>query len=377
MAASGTPEGTPFSPSVNQLAGPSLIEELPPEVQQLLKPGKTPDRIQHAITWAARRDPAVIRAHQARRHAVTSIEDIRALKLDEVDTVAIYFATKYRRRALLTGAITGLPGGLWALIAAGADVQLTAAYAVRMAADIAQAYGYDTADVEEQAHLAEVLALAAGLDSVRGIGNWLTREGLLRVLPELLPRVLARVSVELTEEQAAKFIGRIIPGVGAIIGGAIDYSFMRVAGDRAIAYYHRRYMIDHGLAPALLPEPASASTSRVALPPGAQTLPGSGAANVVEGSLVAPQQLSAAVEQQEQEHKGQHKTAKDRREAQIVAALTTPSSAQPKKRKKRLSAPERIAIFLSIFALCATGITVLALYAIFLLISAGVHNLIH
>src|SRR5260221_9684278 len=127
---------------------------------------------------------------------------------------------------MLTGAITGLPGGLWALVAAGADVQLTAVYAVRMAADVAQSYGYDTSIVEEQAHLAEVLALAAGVDSLRGVGNWLTREGLIHVLPELLPRLLLRLSVELTEEQAAKLVGRLIPRGGAAIGGGVRLNFL-------------------------------------------------------------------------------------------------------------------------------------------------------
>ncbi len=72
------------------------IAALPPQVQDLLKPGKTPQRINQAINWAARRDPAVLAAHQAHRHPVKRFEDIRDLPLDKVDKVAHEFARKFR-----------------------------------------------------------------------------------------------------------------------------------------------------------------------------------------------------------------------------------------------------------------------------------------
>src|SRR5262249_45172262 len=197
--------GSNLTGAAGQLASQAIINALPPQVQDLLKPGKTPDRIQQAIAWASKRDAAVLAAHNQHGHKVATFEDIKNVKLERMDHVAQHFARKYRRRAALTGAITGLPGGLWAVAAAGADVELTAIYAVRMSSLIAQSYGYDTTDAEEQAHLAEVLALAAGIDSLRGIGNWLTREGLMHVLPEVLPRLLVKLSVQLTEEQAAKW----------------------------------------------------------------------------------------------------------------------------------------------------------------------------
>ncbi len=274
---SGDSGGSGGSGLVGQFAQQAVMSALPPQVQDILKPGKTPDRIQQAIAWASRRDPNVLRAHVKRGHKVKSLEDIRGLKLEQMDRVAKEFAATYRRRAAVTGAVTGLPGGLWAVVAAGADVQLTAIYAVRMASDIAQSYGYDTTDADEQAHLAEVLALAAGIDSLRGIGNWLSREGLAHVLPDVLPRILMRLSIQLTEEQAAKWVGRIIPGLGAVVAGTIDYGFLKSAGNRAVQYYHNRYLVDHGLAS---PDILGAPSPSLALPPGP----------VVEGSVAAPGQ---------------------------------------------------------------------------------------
>jgi EcsC protein family len=252
------------------------IQALPPDIQNLLnQKGKTSDRIKAAINWASRPDPRVLARHQRRDPRIQRFEDIRAASLAQKDAVARSIARDYRRRAAITGAITGLPGGAWAIVAAGADVQLTAIYAVRMAASVAQAYGYNTTDLQEQAELADVLAIAAGVDTLRGVGQYLSRQGLVHLLPEILPRILTRLSLQLTEEQAAKWVGRLIPGFGAFVGGAIDYGFLRVAGDRAVAHYHNRILaaggaLPAGAAPPALPSPTAA-----------------GAANqrVVEGSL--------------------------------------------------------------------------------------------
>lgn len=267
------------------------IDLLPENVKELVKPGKTSDRIQHAIAWASRPDPRVIELHRQRDRHVQTFADVQAAPLAQKDKVAKRIAKHYRRRAALTGAITGLPGGLWALVAAGADVQLTVIYAVRMASMIAQAYGYDTSLLEEQAHLADVLALVAGIDSIRGVGNYLTREGLTMLIPEVLPKVLARASIEVSKDEAGKLVGKIIPGVGAVVGGAIDYGFIRAAGEKARAYYHTRYMQEHGLLPAGQPTlqqiaPPAASLALAATSSAASGLPRTGA-------LTSPSRVAA------------------------------------------------------------------------------------
>ncbi|HEV7127995.1 MAG TPA: EcsC family protein [Ktedonobacterales bacterium] len=309
------------------------IQALPPEIQDILKPGKQSDRINRAIGWAARRDQTVIQLHQ--RHGakgVTTLEEIRNLPLKQDDEVAQHIAARYRGRALLTGAVTGLPGGLWALVAAGLDVQMTAIYAVRMASGIAQAYGYDTTQPEELAQLAEVLALVAGVDSLRGIGNWLTREGLMVMLPQVLPRVLAKVGAEITKEQAAKTVGRLVPGVGAVIGGAIDYSFLRVAGDRAIQFYHHRYMVDHGMIPATLALPPGHAIAAMPAGTGQTLMPG-------------------------------------------VAMPTTMPALPHSAPKRREKSPERLGVYLAIFAVFTLLITILACAALIVIIEASLGNI--
>jgi len=328
------------------------ISALPPEIQSLLKPGKTSDRIQQAIAWAARPDPRVLALHKALDPSIERFEDIQRASLAHKDLVARQIARRYRHRAALTGAVTSLPGGLWAIVAAGADVQLTATYSVRMAAMIAQAYGYDTSILEEQAHLADVLALVAGIDSLRGVGNWLTREGLTRALPEVLPRILTRLSVEITQEQAAKWVGRIIPGVGAIVGGGIDYAFLRAAGERGLAYYHNRYLEDHGMLPA------GTSATALGTPKGVKLLPQAQleSPRVVEGSLVSPTSEAAKV--------AVLPSAGPAAQAlQAQAAAATPAPVKTRRRP-----PERFAVYLAIFAVLALGITIAACAALVIIV---------
>ena len=367
MSTSGNPGDQQLSTGGS---GGSALATLPAELESILKPGKTPDRIQHAINWAARRDPAVLNKHKSLKHKVTTFEDIRSLPLDQLDRVAKHFARKFRERAFLTGAITGLPGGLWALVAAGADVQLTAIYAVRMAADIAQAYGYDTTDINEQAHLAEVLALAAGVDSLRGVGNWLSREGLAHVLPDLLPRLLMRLSVELTEEQTARLVGRLIPGIGAAVAGAIDYTFLRVAGERAVAYYHNRYLIDHGLQPENPELSLPARAFSVFTPDEPQLLPAAEHQPIIVDSTVVDSEASPPAP-----------VVSAASPAPLVsAAAGAPAApiapATPKKMPQR--PPERrLRFWLTVFGIFFFFVTVAACSALLILVGDGVQHLLH
>lgn len=331
----------------------TAIESLPSEVRDLIeKPGPTSERISHAINWAARPDPTVLAEHQARDKTVHAFADIRNVSLKQKDAVAEHFAAQYRHRALLTGAVTGLPGGLWALLATGADVQLTAIYAVRMASKVAQSYGYDTSVLTEQAHLADVLALMAGVDGLRGVGNWLTREGLTQFLPRVMPRLLTRLSVKLTEEQMAKWIGRIIPGVSALIGGTIDYGFMRVAGERAIAYYHNRYVDEQGLL-------TGGATLRA--------LPSGETPRVVEGSLAhaataamaAPALAAPAVAASGEAALTPSAAAPS--DAALESAQSTTLAPLPHKHRRP---PERYALYTGIWAIIVLLVTVGACYAV-------------
>jgi EcsC protein family len=371
MSTANNPGNAQYMNPAGGIAGQTLAA-LPPDIQALLKPGKTSERIQQAIAWAARRDPRVLAAHQRLDSSIKTFEDIQRASLANKDKVARDIARRYRHRAAMTGAVTSLPGGLWAIVAAGADVQLTASYAVRMASMISQAYGYDAAALDEQGHLADVLALVAGIDSLRGVGNWLTREGLTHAIPQVLPRLLTRVSIQLTEEQAAKWVGRIIPGVGAVVGGGIDYAFLRAAGERAIAYYHNRTLEEQGLLPAGLSNlslPSHAQPAPLPAPSAASSSSAPISATVVEGSLANPGDMNAhavagvVISPATEATRSAHVPAVHR------DALPAATPAKPVKKR---GAPERFAVSLAIFAIIALAITIASCAAIIVIISQAV-----
>jgi EcsC protein family len=349
---------------------------VPPEVQQMLnvKPGRTSERIHQVISWAAAVDPEVLRAHQRHDKRLKTLDDIRNAPIHERDQVARHFAAQYRHRAALTGAVTALPGGLWALVGMGADVQLTAIYAVRMAAKVAQSYGYDTSAVEEQAHLADVLALAAGIDSLRGIGNWLTREGMAQVLPDLLPRVLARVSVELTTEQAAKWIGRIIPGVSAVVGGAVDYTFLRAAGERAIAHYHNRALVERAALPApgavpALPGPAASTGAASALAPRIVEAESAPAAPPEQASA-AQIEPAAAVAARAPEPLAREAVAPA---AAPIVAPARPAREPAPKRVRETRQRRPVGVYLWLFVIIVMAATIVACVALGSILSSAIH----
>ncbi len=151
----------------------------------------------------------------------------------------------------------------------------------------------------------------------------------------MLPRLLARLSIQLTEDQTAKWVGRIIPGVGAIVGGSIDYAFLRRAGQRATGYYHNRYLTEHGLA-------APAATA--ALPPGPVA-----SGQIVEGSLAAPVAPTAPTMPP-----AMAPTAPVAPRQAAAASMvplehrTNPPVGVPRRHRRP---PERVAISLGIFAL--------------------------
>ena len=372
MSTSNNPGNAQYMNPTGGIAGQALAA-LPPDIQALLKPGKTSERIQHAIAWAARRDARVLAAHQRLDSSIKTFEDIKRASLVNKDKVARDIARRYRHRAAMTGAVTSLPGGLWAIVAAGADVQLTATYSVRMASMIAQSYGFDTSELTEQAHMADVLALVAGIDSLRGVGNWLTREGLIQALPEVLPKVLTRLSIELTQEQAAKWIGRIIPGVGAVVGGGIDYAFLRAAGERAIAYYHNRTLEDAGMLPPGTSEkslPAHTDASALPLP-----MSQASSSKIVEGSLANPGDMNVHAIKGTVVSPTTEANHSARVPAVPRAALPAPVPAKPL--KKHRGAPERFGVYLAIFAILAFAISIAACAALIVIISQLVSSVGH
>jgi len=156
---------------------------------------------------------------------------------DAVDKVI----RRHVRLAALEGAVTGLGGFVTLVVALPANVWAFHLLAIRMVAAIAAIHGHDVSTAEVRT--AVLLALAG--DEARDIlhrAGAMARQGrltsiALRGLPPsalmaVNKGVVFRLLVQFSRSGLARF-GKLVPGMGGVIGGAVDAYLMREIGQRA------------------------------------------------------------------------------------------------------------------------------------------------
>ena len=134
-------------------------------------------------------------------------------------------------RCAAAGAMSGLPSGLIALGTLGADLAYLMFQQFRLIIGIATIYGHDASHRERFGEALSCLAYASGV----GIG----KQGIATVLESATMEggaVAERIGARFMRERLAK----IVPFVGALSGGALNYMSVRAAGNAAIRYYESR-----------------------------------------------------------------------------------------------------------------------------------------
>jgi hypothetical protein len=134
-------------------------------------------------------------------------------------------------RCAAAGAMSGLPSGLIALGTLGADLAYLMFQQFRLIIGIAAIYGHDASHRERFGEALSCLAYASGV----GIG----KQGIATVLESATMEggaVAERIGARFMRERLAK----IVPFVGALSGGALNYMSVRAAGNAAIRYYESR-----------------------------------------------------------------------------------------------------------------------------------------
>jgi EcsC family protein len=140
-------------------------------------------------------------------------------------------------RCAAAGAVTGIPGGAFAIGALGADLAYLVYQQFRLIVGIAAIYGYAPTGRERFAEALSCLAFSSGV----GIG----KQGIATVLGSATVEggvVAERIGVRMVRERLA----RLVPFVGAVSGGALNYVSVRAVGRSAIRYYES--LIDTALA---------------------------------------------------------------------------------------------------------------------------------
>jgi hypothetical protein len=163
------------------------------------------------------------------RHEVSTLKE-SAPDFEPID----HARTLVRRTAIrcaAAGAMSGLPSGLIALGTLGADLVYLMFQQFRLIIGIAAIYGHDASHRERFGEALSCLAYASGV----GIG----KQGIATVLESATMEggaVAERIGARFMRERLAK----IVPFVGALSGGALNYMSVRAAGNAAIRYYESR-----------------------------------------------------------------------------------------------------------------------------------------
>jgi uncharacterized protein (DUF697 family) len=161
--------------------------------------------------------------------------DVEALKLGTPHFAEQQHANVLARRTALrcaaAGAVTGLPSGLLAIGTLGADLAYLIFQQFRLILGIATIYGHEPSNRERFNEALACFAYASGV----GIG----KQGIAAVM-----EVAALESGIVAEKIGAQFLRdrvlKIVPLVGAISGGALNYVSVRAVARAAIRYYESR-----------------------------------------------------------------------------------------------------------------------------------------
>ncbi len=194
----------------------------------------------------------MVKAKDVKRRADTMLEELFRAMFEEIDTdklrrevdelrvqspefqPAQHARVLSRRTAIrcaAAGAVTGLPLGLAAIGTLGADLAYLVYQQFRLILGIATIYGHEPSSRERFGEALSCLALGSGV----GIG----KQG--------VAAMLGSATIEggvIAEKIGARFmrerLSKLVPFVGVISGGALNYAAVYAVSRSAIRYYDAR-----------------------------------------------------------------------------------------------------------------------------------------
>jgi uncharacterized protein (DUF697 family) len=126
--------------------------------------------------------------------------------------------------------------GLGGIITILPDFSILAGITLRTIQKLSLLYGFEYNTDEEMAELWIAAASAAGVDLGREI---LEKNVVNRLIPQIVQKIAAKASTEFVE----KWAGRLIPVVSSLIGGTLNYYFVRGWGERAHTHFREKHLV--------------------------------------------------------------------------------------------------------------------------------------
>jgi len=181
---------------------------------------------------------------------VTSFQGMYTVEPAVLDTIAENIIRSSMKVAAAEGAGFGL-GGFITIIP---DFSILAGITLRTIQRLSLLYGFEYNTDDEMADLWIAAASAAGVDLGRDL---LEKNVVNRLVPRIVQRIAAKASTEFVE----KWAGRLIPVVSSLIGGTLNYYFVRGWGERAHTHFREKHMARRKL--MLTQQPALSSCSTI------------------------------------------------------------------------------------------------------------------
>ncbi|HET8798852.1 MAG TPA: EcsC family protein [Thermoanaerobaculia bacterium] len=197
-------------------------------------------------------ETTMVKAKELKRQADTVLEELFRSVFEEIDTNKLrrevedlrasgpeFEPAKHARvlarrtaiRCAAAGAITGLPLGIAAIGTIGADLAYLVYQQFRLILGIAVIYGHEPSSRERFNEALSCLAFGSGV----GIG----KQGVAAMLGSAAIEggvIAEKIGTRLLRDRLAK----LIPVVGVISGGALNYAAVYAVGRSAIRYYDAR-----------------------------------------------------------------------------------------------------------------------------------------
>ncbi|HYL61501.1 MAG TPA: EcsC family protein [Candidatus Methylomirabilis sp.] len=177
---------------------------------------------------------------------VADFRQMRRVPVARLDAIATALIRDTERLALLEGAGFGL-GGMITIIP---DAGLLTILTLRLIQRLCLLYGFDHNGQDEHLALWMAAAAATGVDYGKELAG-------KQLAERVAPRIIERLALKLGQETAEKWVGRLIPLASSVIGGGLNFAFVRAWGRRVQRNLQTRHVTSR---PAPAASPASGYT---------------------------------------------------------------------------------------------------------------------
>ena len=163
-------------------------------------------------------DPEDFRRYLAKKHRlhVSDFRRMHEVPVERLDAIANVLIRDAQRLALAEGAGFGL-GGMITLVP---DAGLLTIITLRLIQRLCLLYGFEASGPDEKRALWFAAAAATGVDFGKDLAE-------KQLVEKLAPRIAERLALKFGEEAAEKWVGRLIPLASSVVGGVLNFTFVR------------------------------------------------------------------------------------------------------------------------------------------------------